>query len=351
MPRNSMVSTALIATLRLRFTQLDALALECVGRGAFVLACLAMTLWLWRTSALSVREKKAAVVAGIVHLILSTLIDFAAVNQGVYRYLFSRQLLWGIAFDLHLGWAALWGTGLCLAWVRIQPARRILFLAVVIAATFALDVLALKSGRVFVALKFEWWIWDLCAMVLLAAAALTWFKMVCENRALALRAGFYALSYFALFYVILPALIIELGEKRAFDPLGTLQPWHWGAFALASLPGLWAAVQFATSGQGTPLPLDPTRSLVTHGIYAYVRNPMQLSGLLAALCWAVATGSVFAWIYVLDLIVLFVAIKRFEENELTERFGEAYVAYAGKVRKWVPMRKESAQCQVPSAKP
>lgn len=325
-----------LSAFRLRFTQLDAQTLESVARGAFVLGCVGVTVWLWRSSTLSIREKKAAGAAGIVHLILSTVIDVAAVNQGVYRYLFSRQLLWGIAFDLHLGWAALWGTGLCLAWSRIQPTRRIPFLAAVIAGTLALDAVALKTGRVFEALKPEWWVWDLGAMILLAASALIWFKIVCENRALALRTALYALIYFAVFYVILPALIIELGEKRAFDPLRTLKPWHWVAFGLASLPGLWAAVQFAMSGHGTPLPLDPTRSLVTHGIYAHVRNPMQLSGLLAALCWAVATGSVFAWIYVLDLVVLFLAIRRYEENELTERFGEAYLAYAGRVRKWVP---------------
>lgn len=324
------------SAFRLRFTQLDAQTLECLGRAAFVLGCLAMTAWLWRSSALSMREKKASVAAGIVHLILSTGIDLLAVNDGVYRYLFSRQLLWGIAFDLHFGWAALWGTGLCLAWMRVRPQRRGAFVAAVIVATFAVDLVAWKSGRVFEALKWEWWIWDLGAMVLLAASALAWFKLVCENRALALRAALYALIYFALFYIILPALIIELGEKRAFDPLRLLKPWHWAAFALASLPGLWAAAQFATSGNGTPLPLDPTRTLVTHGIYAYVRNPMQLSGILAALCWAWATGSIFAWIYVLDLVLLFQVVKRFEENELTERFGDKYIAYASAVRKWLP---------------
>jgi protein-S-isoprenylcysteine O-methyltransferase Ste14 len=50
--------------------------------------------------------------------------------------------------------------------------------------------------------------------------------------------------------------------------------------AVPALLGLTAMQEFVLRGRGTPVPFDPPRRLVTTGIYAYVRNPMQLSAVL-----------------------------------------------------------------------
>jgi protein-S-isoprenylcysteine O-methyltransferase Ste14 len=166
-------------------------------------------------------------------------------------------------------------------------------------------------------------------------ATLVFFQCVRENRALAFRAGVYATGYFFVFYVLVPALILKLGHARADFGL-ILNPWCIAALAVCSIPGAVAALQFAREGRGTPLPLDPTRKLVTDGVYAFVRNPMQMSGVGAALVWAVAAKSVFLWVYVVDLVLMLQLLKLVEERELRQKFDGEYERYRRSVRRWIP---------------
>jgi protein-S-isoprenylcysteine O-methyltransferase Ste14 len=43
---------------------------------------------------------------------------------------------------------------------------------------------------------------------------------------------------------------------------------------------LWCAWDFASTGRGTPAPIDPPRILVARGLYRVVRNPMYVGVLL-----------------------------------------------------------------------
>jgi protein-S-isoprenylcysteine O-methyltransferase Ste14 len=88
---------------------------------------------------------------------------------------------------------------------------------------------------------------------------------------------------------------------------------------------------------GTPVPFDPPRRLVTTGVYAYVRNPMQLSAVLLLFLlgivvrnpWVSAAG-VMAHIYSAGLA------GWDEDEDLRRRFGNAWTLYRQKVRRWVP---------------
>jgi protein-S-isoprenylcysteine O-methyltransferase Ste14 len=72
----------------------------------------------------------------------------------------------------------------------------------------------------------------------------------------------------------------------------------------------------------------PTQELLTGGPFRYCRNPMTLGTILAYLGMAVAARTVAGAALVLSLAAtLLVYLKRLEEGELAERFGEAYVAY------------------------
>ena len=81
-------------------------------------------------------------------------------------------------------------------------------------------------------------------------------------------------------------------------------------------------------GRGTPLPVMPTHELLTEGPFRYCRNPMTLGTILGYLGIAIAARTITGALMVLSLAAsLLLYLKRLEEGELAERFGEAYIAY------------------------
>lgn len=77
-------------------------------------------------------------------------------------------------------------------------------------------------------------------------------------------------------------------------------------------------------------------SLVTDGVFRFSRNPMYLGSLLLLSGWAVGLGTVSPWL-VLPFFAMFTSIVQIvpEERALEARFGETYVAYRHRVRRWV----------------
>lgn len=313
----------------------DTQSFELTARFIFVVGCIGACAVIWHFAPLPVREKKAAVAAGVVHFLLASSIELFVMSQGVYNYIIQKQMLWDVPFDIHLGWAALWGAGLCMGWRSVRGVWKPILVAGAIGATLAMDFAALGTGQIFTPLTPLWWLWDLGALVVLALSTLAFFKLVLEHHALYFRAAVYGVGYGFIFYLLLPAMILTLSRSRN-NLTVILNPLSLAALAICSLPGLIAAFQFATNGNGSPLPLDPTRKLVTNGIYAYVRNPMQISGVCAAIVWAVTAQSWFLWIYVFDLAVLLTLTKIFEDRELAERFGSEFDRYRTHVWCWLP---------------
>ncbi len=111
------------------------------------------------------------------------------------------------------------------------------------------------------------------------------------------------------------------------------------AFSLFALLNGWSAFAMVTQGRGTPLPLDCPNLLVINGPYAYVRNPMAISGL--GLGWSVAVfcGSGFVALYVTGGLLLWnYAVRPLEEKDLLNRFGRDFRHYVDHVNCWIPRR-------------
>lgn len=124
----------------------------------------------------------------------------------------------------------------------------------------------------------------------------------------------------------------------------------WGQFAfpfqatiaivllIAGLILMGVAVASFISAKTTVNPLKPSRatSLVTTGVFRISRNPIYLGDLLVLSALAVWLGNVFN----LLLLALFIGyINRFqiipEERALAALFGERYIAYCARVRRWL----------------
>jgi protein-S-isoprenylcysteine O-methyltransferase Ste14 len=104
-----------------------------------------------------------------------------------------------------------------------------------------------------------------------------------------------------------------------------------GVIAIAAVAAMWRA-------HTTIDPFHPTRArnLVTGGIYRVTRNPMYLALLLLLVAYAVRIDSPVVWL----APVVFVAyVTRFqiqpEERVLEAKFGEDYLRYRSRTRRWV----------------
>lgn len=153
-----------------------------------------------------------------------------------------------------------------------------------------------------------------------------------------------------VFLLALPYLVAALGP-RLDRRLGL--PSHGGGRAgriaggtlllLGFTLGFWSIVAQLDRGRGTPLPVVPTQVLLTQGPFRYCRNPMTLGTILAYGGIGIAVGTTAGMLLVLGVGAALVAyLKRFEEAELEERFGEAYLAYKLEVPFIIPRLRQSA---------
>jgi len=102
----------------------------------------------------------------------------------------------------------------------------------------------------------------------------------------------------------------------------------------------WSIYMQFTHGRGTPLPMIPTQRLITTGPFRYCRNPMTLGTILAYLGLSIAAATTVGILIVVALATLLLLyLKRMEEKELAERFGEEYLAYKREVPFIIPKLK------------
>lgn len=106
-------------------------------------------------------------------------------------------------------------------------------------------------------------------------------------------------------------------------------------FALAG--ALARSAQRALRRVGTNTsPHLPTLALATDGPYRRTRNPLYIAGLAVCVGVACLVNGVAAFLVVVPAaIVLHRGVVLREERYLEARFGEAYRAYRGRVRRWL----------------
>lgn len=148
-----------------------------------------------------------------------------------------------------------------------------------------------------------------------------------------------AVVFWTVFLGVLPWCIhrfeVELGIPGFdFAGQGLL-----GASLLAALAvlNLSAGYTMAVVGRGTPFPTATARELVVRGPYRYVRNPMAIGGLGAAVAIGLWLGSWLTIVYAVAGGVVWNTVARpLEERDLHARFGEPYAAYRDAVPCWLP---------------
>jgi len=135
---------------------------------------------------------------------------------------------------------------------------------------------------------------------------------------------------------------IAMWSVASFVPLPELPPMIRKSVAIAmALAGgafdIAGALSFRRA-RTTINPMKPysTTALVSSGVYRITRNPMYVGLLFVLVSWAVFLSSAWA---LLGPLAFCLYIGRFqiapEERVLSELFGNEYLAYKAKVRRWL----------------
>lgn len=267
-------------------------------------------------------------VAGVLPL-LDGLIQIA----GSWRYMDMPRHLGRMPLGLYFGWIGLWGLVAPLLALRFR-------LGVVLLVMTALDFMAMPQMLPLVVLSKAWWAGELVLLGGLLLPAMLLARWTATDVRVSWRAVLLAIC-FSLLALLVPALVI------AGDLPALLAAWHhlpyWasrGLLGAGLFPGAmaWSAMRdLALDGRGTPVPLDPTRRLVTTGVYGYVANPMQLAMTTMLLLEAAVLHS--AWIALFGaMTVLYSAgFARWSESiDMPARFGTSWRVYRANVRCWLP---------------
>ncbi len=241
-------------------------------------------------------------------------------------------ILLGMPVDLYLGWALLWGALPVLVFRRLP-------LAVLVALAVAMDVLWMPACEPVLVLGPHWLGGEAAAVLLSLIPAQLLGRWTAEQTHLRGRVALQIAGFLGTMLLVTTVILENTGG--GWNALTDLSA-EWASILLQLLfvPvlfGLTAALEFAERGDGTPLPYDPPRRLVTSGVYAYVANPMQLSMTVALTAWGVVLRS--PWVAAAGgmCFIYSAGIAAWHENlHMRERFGEAWDEYRRAVRSWVP---------------
>ena len=143
-----------------------------------------------------------------------------------------------------------------------------------------------------------------------------------------------------------PPLLIATALAAAIV-LGRFYPLPWPGlndlpaqiigYGLGGLGVLLTAWGFITlnRAQTTVLPHRPVKRLVTRGAFGFRRNPIYMGEVLIFLGLAQVTGNIWMALVAPALAILLFALAILpEERHLEARFGEEYLAYKARTRRW-----------------
>jgi protein-S-isoprenylcysteine O-methyltransferase Ste14 len=122
------------------------------------------------------------------------------------------------------------------------------------------------------------------------------------------------------------------------SPVFALWP---GAFLLAAgtFLLLWCVRDFYVEGKGTLAPWSPPQHLVVSGLYRVSRNPMYVAVILILSGWAAGFRSRTLTIYAVIVAIAFhLRVVFGEEPWLARRYGDQWIRYRAKVRRWLGWR-------------
>ncbi|WP_444931112.1 methyltransferase family protein [Microbulbifer sp. SSSA002] len=255
-----------------------------------------------------------------------------AIRLGMWSYGSETLKLLGMPADLWFAGSFLFGPATFLAFPKVNPW---FFTAIFI----SLQVLLLKSLDPLVIAGDYWILGVILVFLFVHTPAMYLARWTSSDINLAQRAILLAFAYGSLAFFIVPTLIMHaMGGSWGLDYWPTAK-----IIAMASLLlpciilGLSAVHMFVVYGEGTPIPLDRTKHLVTSGLYSYITNPMQLCTAASWVVIGIFLQNVFIALAAGMAVVFVMGLVRWHHrNDLLVRFPDGWPEYKSNVPEWLP---------------
>lgn len=256
-----------------------------------------------------------------------------AIQLGWWRYGWDALMINGIPADILIGGAVLFGPGLYFSFPNTRPLMICLPIIIGLHGTIfsSLEPLVFAGRN---------WFWGVIFVFLVAhIPAIYLAKWTEEDRNLPLRCALLAIMTGGMIFAVIPSLIMHAmgGTWDVLDRPAWVLLVTFLVLGLVSTIGLTANQSLCLQGDGTPIPLDPTKRLVTTGIYSYVSNPMQLSAALGFLVLGIVllniwimVAALMAWIFVQGMV------RWHHRHDLLKRFPTGWPEYKENVPEWCP---------------
>jgi protein-S-isoprenylcysteine O-methyltransferase Ste14 len=262
-------------------------------------------------------------------------LDGLARLSGWWSYHSESASIGGMPLALYFGWVIAWGM---VAPLLASALGDRVWTSVALLA--AIDLRAMPEMNPVLELHPLWWIGEILIVSLLLVPSIFIARWTASGTRTGLRCAMLVPAFGGIFLGI--PLLVECGDladlvARWNSHSSMVQAAFLSACAFFAIPGLAAVRDLALSGGGTPVPLDPPQRLVTHGIYAFVRNPMQLSMTSLLLLEALFLWSPWPAVLALLGVVYSEGLARWSENtDMRDRFGAEWSRYRESVRPWWP---------------
>jgi len=204
-----------------------------------------------------------------------------------------------------------------------------------------LDLLAMPLCSPAVVLGHRWLIGEAVALCLVLLPALLLARWTLQDTELKSRVVLQVLVFVGVFLFLIPEIAFALrpgaGWAAFLDTPPTFRNIALQCIALLAIPGVSAVQELELKGGGTPIPYDPPKHLVVSGLYRYIANPMQLSGVLVMTAWGGALRN--PWLVAAGAMSFLyrLGIAHWDEGEdMKARFGDSWQTYQRNIPNWIP---------------
>jgi len=261
------------------------------------------------------------------------LLNVSAEYFGWWNYAPSENSFYNIPIELLVGWCVLWGAFIPYCFEKANLLIPILIVLVI-------DLYFMPEISSIFKLGDSWLIGEFVLIISCLIPSILIYNLTVNREELFSRSFIQSLIWGGWNVFLIPAIALHHEGKEIFDiwQLDSLKlTIFFNLIIFAIFIGYSALHELARAGEGTPIPMDPPKYLVTTGPYAYMANPLQISTMLIYISFALAFDS-YLMVLAILVFVLYteIFVKWHHKIDIEKRFNYDWFEYKKNVKNWLP---------------